>query len=69
MPYLVSNSRYLVIALLSLLFWGCETASMKKVAASKTIESQHGFQVAIAEEARKKTAITWPILIRSLHSD
>ena len=54
MPYLLSNSRYLVIALLPLLFFGCETASMKKVAESKKIESQHGFHLAIAEESDRK---------------
>ena len=54
MPYLLSNSRYLVIALLSLLFLGCETSSMKKGAESKKIESQPGFQLAIAEESERK---------------
>lgn len=54
MPYSLSNSRYLVIALLSLLFFGCETSSMKKGAESKKIKSQPEFQLAIAEESQRK---------------
>ncbi len=54
MLYLLSNSRYLVIALLSLLFFGCETSSMKKGTESKKIESQPEFQLAIAEESQRK---------------
>ena len=54
MPYLLSNSRYVVIALLPLLFFTCETSSMKKIAESKKVESQHRFQLAIAEESERK---------------
>ncbi len=54
MPYLLSNSRYLVIAFLSLIFFGCETSSMKKGAESKKIKSQPEFQLAIAEESERK---------------
>ncbi len=54
MPYLLSNSRYLVIALLSVFLFGCETSSMKKGAENKKIESQPEFQLAIAEESERK---------------
>ena len=42
MPYLLSNSRYLAIVLLFLLFWGCETSSMRedKEKISEKIESK-----------------------------